>query len=257
MARRRIKTRYPRNIENSYLSVLNGLIRKWKKEADKLAKYYLYPCVKGGQQILKTDAEDPMDDVINRLNAMSFGLQDLQPDLLLNQATQQYVRALNTFSYKNVKAQTAIIGINPVENDKNLSNYLKGKAMENMKLVQNMKDDWRNKIASDLYREVTQGCSIKDITADILKRTNMAYSHAKIIANDQTGTIISDLNTYRNKQAGAGSYIWQTMEDDRVRPAHQDLDGKQFDYDDPNGGDDGQLPGQPINCRCVATPVFD
>ena len=126
-----------------------------------------------------------------------------------------------------------------------------------MKLVQNMKDDWRNKIASDLYREVTQGCSIKDITADILKRTNMAYNHAKIIANDQTGTIISDLNTYRNKQAGAGSYIWQTMEDDRVRTAHQDLDGKQFDYDDPNGGDDGQLPGQPINCRCVATPVFD
>ena len=75
----------------------------------------------------------------------------------------------------------------------------------------------------------------------------------KIIANAPT----IELNTYRNKQAGAGSYIWQTMEDDRVRPAHQDLDGKQFDYDDPNGGDDGQLPGQPINCRCVATPVFD
>ena len=98
------------------------MIRKWKKEADRLAKRYVYPCVKGGQQILKTDAQDPMDDVINRLNAMSFGLQDLQPDYLLNQATQQYVRALNTFSYKNVKMQTAIIGLNPVENDKNLSN---------------------------------------------------------------------------------------------------------------------------------------
>ena len=257
MAQRLIKTRYPRNIENSYLVVLNSIIRKWKKEADRLAKRYIYPCVKGGQQILKTDAQDPMDDVVSRLNAMSFGLQNLQPDYLLNQATQQFVRALNTFSYNNVKMQTAIIGINPVENDKNLSNYLKGKVMENMQLVKNMEDDWRNKIVGDIYREVTQGCSIQDIAADIMKRTTMAYNHAKLIANDQTGTIISDLNTYRNKQAGAESYIWQTMEDDRVRPAHRKLDGKQFDYDDPNGGDDGQLPGQPINCRCVGTPVFD
>ena len=47
------------------------------------------------------------------------------------------------------------------------------------------------------------------------------------------------------------------MEDGRVRPKHQELDQKVFSYDDPDGGDNGQLPGEPINCRCVALPVID
>ncbi|MES5128901.1 hypothetical protein [Lactobacillus crispatus] len=45
------------------------------------------------------------------------------------------------------------------------------------------------------------------------------------------------------------------MEDDRYRPKHQVIGTRQT-YDDPTGGDDGQMPGEPINCRCVADPIF-
>ena len=72
----------------------------------------------------------------------------------------------------------------------------------------------------------------------------------------QTGTIISQLDAYRAKSAGAEKYLWRSMEDRRVRPKHRELDGETFRYGDPHGGDDGQLPGEPIRCRCIAEPIF-
>jgi len=38
-----------------------------------------------------------------------------------------------------------------------------------------------------------------------------------------------------------------------VRPRHQELDGKEFDYDNPPA--EG-LPGQPVGCRCFAESVI-
>ena len=63
------------------------------------------------------------------------------------------------------------------------------------------------------------------------------------------------------EDAGCGSYVWLTMRDSHVRPAHEDLDGEICSWDDPpltadvssNGEDDH--PGDDYNCRCVASPV--
>lgn len=85
----------------------------------------------------------------------------------------------------------------------------------------------------------------------------MTANHAKLIANDQTGSIVSQLDSYRAKRAGARKYIWRSMEDNRVRPKHRELDGTEQVYGNPDGGDDGQMPGEPIRCRCVALPVFN
>lgn len=259
MAKRRTpRTKYPRNIERSYLAMLRKLILSWRKAATRLAEKHVYQFVKGGNALLKTDAgNDPIDSVIAQLNIMSFELQNLQPRYLIDMSTGQYVRALNSFSFNNVKMQTAVVGIDPITNNKAISDYVKGKIAENTSLIKSMQSDYANKLQDDIYRSITKGGGITDIANCISKRTNMAYNHARTIANDQTGSIISELDSYRSQKAGANSYIWRTMEDDRVRPEHEELDGKEFDYDDPTGGDDGDLPGEPINCRCVAEPVFD
>jgi SPP1 gp7 family putative phage head morphogenesis protein len=57
----------------------------------------------------------------------------------------------------------------------------------------------------------------------------------------------------RVKLAGVTEYIWSTTKDNRVRKEHQAREGKTFSYDNPPS--DGN-PGEPIRCRCVASPVF-
>lgn len=53
-------------------------------------------------------------------------------------------------------------------------------------------------------------------------------------------------------------YVWRTQQDDKVRDLHNELEGKQFSFDDPpisgTSGFRGN-PGEPANCRCYAEPV--
>lgn len=115
-----------------------------------------------------------------------------------------------------------------------------------------MKQSYQDSLRQDIYNSITSGGGVTSISKALMKRTQMTYSHAQLIANDQTGSIVSQLNFYRASHTGATKYIWHSMEDRRVRPKHRALDGKTFDIDDPNGGDDGQKPGEPIRCRCYA-----
>jgi SPP1 gp7 family putative phage head morphogenesis protein len=61
----------------------------------------------------------------------------------------------------------------------------------------------------------------------------------------------------RHKAAGFTKYQWTTSGDERVREEHVDLDGNIYRYDEPTDEQDGLQPGQPINCRCLAEPIFD
>ena len=119
-----------------------------------------------------------------------------------------------------------------------------------------MKNRYAGSITGVISRAISNGDGTGAITKEIVKQTGMSVRHAALVANDQTGSALARFNESRHKAAGAKDYVWQSMEDNRVRPKHQELDGTRQSYDDPNGGDDGQTPGEPINCRCVADPVF-
>lgn len=98
----------------------------------------------------------------------------------------------------------------------------------------------------------------------------VTYKRARLIARDQTSKMTGNLNRVRQQAIGVEEYVWHTVHDERVAgnpkagkaPSpqsrthgnHYDRDGKTFRWDDPPP--DGH-PGQPINCRCWASPVID
>lgn len=91
---------------------------------------------------------------------------------------------------------------------------------------------------------------------------------AELIARDQTSKLTGALNQVRQQDNGIEEYIWRTAGDrrvvgdpaglypkgNRVHGDHFHRDGKRFKWSEPPG--DGH-PGQAINCRCVAIPVFN
>lgn len=256
-----VPTKYPITHERWYQKELSKLVSDWSRQAKSAVDLYLKDYVTGAQ--LKaddaTDNQDWGEKFRQQIDLMAFTLTQsnvLENNQITSIATR-FVNAVDSFSYSNVKAQTAIVGINPIEHNTYLKNLVKTNIGYNVSLIQSMKTSYFNSLKRDIYRSVTKGGGIASITNAITKRTGMTRRHAELIANDQTGSIISQLDSYRAKSAGAKRYKWQSMEDQRVRPLHAKLDGKEFDYDDPNGGDHGQLPGEPIRCRCLAYPIFE
>lgn len=110
-----------------------------------------------------------------------------------------------------------------------------------------------------------------------------ALNKAKFIARNATSTVIGEYDKRQSAEAGIEIYMWQTAEDERVRPTHKSLNQKVFAWNPstkapteiqygkssyvkgrviPQASDPAYnngaptYPGQPWNCRCVAVNLI-
>jgi uncharacterized protein with gpF-like domain len=101
---------------------------------------------------------------------------------------------------------------------------------------------------------------------------DITRKRARLIARDQTSKVHTAVTRERAKSCGITEFVWKTAGDERVvgtpgglwpkgnkvHGNHYARHGVTFAYTDeftdklPDG-----LPGYPINCRCVASPVID
>lgn len=250
----RVRNRYPRTLENWYARRLKKLVRQWNQQASFYLQKYVNPNISGGISLVNDDSD--IDQIIRGLELMTAMMKNNVNDHEFEILAQKYVNALNNYSYNSILSKTKIRGIDPISDNKTLKAMVQLNIKNNVSLIDKMYSTYYNSIQTDVYNSITKGTSIGEMSKVLAKRMNITLSHAELISNDQTGTIISQFDSYRAKHAGAERYIWHSMEDNRVRPKHRELDGKTFKYDDPNGGDSGQLPGEPIRCRCFAEPIF-
>lgn len=249
------KTRYSWTLETYYARRLRQLISNWKQIASDHINRMINPLVTGGSLMLADD--DHADDIAATIAIMLVAINGSESDIYLASLATSFVNSVNTFSYHNVQAQANHVGLKAIESNSTIDDYTKMKIKENVALIKSMKQEFVDRIEKTIYESINSGGGVGQIAKFLTKTTQMANNHAALIANDQTGSILGQLDTYRQQKAGAYGYIWQSMEDARVRPIHQALDQTFQKYNDPDGGDDGQMPGEPIRCRCVALPTFD
>lgn len=253
-------TRYPRKIEDWYAKQIKAWVKAWQKIASHYIDDYLARYVHGGNSFLQDDDDDDKswaDAFDTFIKAMSAAILSATSEHEIKTVVDKFVKAVDNFSYVNVKMQAGAVGLNPIQSDAELDSYVKIKLVENTHLVLNLRDEFADKLQTDIYNAITKGGGAGAVRDVLVKRAGMTLKRADLIANDQCGTIIGQVNAYRQKKAGASRYIWQSQEDERVRPKHQVLDRTVQKYDNPDGGDDGEMPGEPIRCRCVADPIFD
>lgn len=249
------KTRYSWTLETYYARRLRQLISNWKQIASDHINRMINPLVTGGSLMLADD--DHADDIAAAIAIMLVAINGSESDIYLASLATSFVNSANTFSYHNVQAQANHVGLKAIESNSTIDDYTKMKIKENVALIKSMKQEFVDRLEKTIYESINSGGGVGQIAKFLTKTTQMANNHAALIANDQTGSILGQLDTYRQQKAGAYGYIWQSMEDARVRPTHQALDQTFQKYNDPDGGDDGQMPGEPIRCRCVALPTFD
>jgi SPP1 gp7 family putative phage head morphogenesis protein len=158
----------------------------------------------------------------------------------------------------NGRKAATLIGIRP--SSAGLSDLLSDARAANIDLITAAGDIYLDQVADVLTDPENFALPVEQLAELLEERGNVSRSRAELIGVDQTLKTAAGLMQARHEAAGITSYIWSTSKDERVRPMHADLEGQQFDYDDPpetNKDGDTNNPGGDYRCRCVAIPLLE
>lgn len=137
---------------------------------------------------------------------------------------------------------------------------------ENVKLITGIGPTLAADIERIILSGLTAGQLHETLALAIKSRMQVAINRAELIAVDQLGKIVGQVNAARQQDLGVTHFYWRSAEDERVRgnpnglyptavPSHFDRNGKRYAYADPPKGKKGEreLPGVPIRCFPGAT----
>lgn len=172
----------------------------------------------------------------------------------LDQLARQFADRTGKFQKDQLMRQArAALGVDIFIGDRKLRASVDAFAAENVALIRTLGESTFADIEMMSTRALTTGVRHEDLAKQIQAKFGNSANRAKLIARDQIGKLYGQVNADRQKELGLTSFVWRTVGDERVRDEHAALEGKTFKYDDPP---DGELPGEPINCRCSAEPDF-
>ena len=80
-------------------------------------------------------------------------------------------------------------------------------------------------------------------------------SDVSVVARTETAKMRAVMQLKKFKEAGLEKVKYQTQEDSKVRPSHQDLNGEVFEIDYLLANDEARIPRDP-NCRCRYQPYM-
>ena len=99
--------------------------------------------------------------------------------------------------------------------------------------------------SSVLYKKILETEVITEARAALIARTELARANAVF-------------TRARANAVGLTHYIWRTVGDERVRDAHQQMEGQICEFARPPAveGEGNHHAGEYFNCRCFAEPIF-
>lgn len=178
--------------------------------------------------------------------------------------TRGFIRGLDRFARSNVKRSleelSGGLSIDVPKLPGDLQEKITAAINENVSLIRNIGDEYRFKVEGIVNRSIQgEGQTIKE---QLIELGDMTERRAHGIAEDQTRKVASSMNVERLKAVKVKRFRWRhSGGSSKPRELHLELDGQEFDIDDPpiideKTGERG-FPGQLIHCRCVMIPVHD
>ena len=182
-------------------------------------------------------------------------LADLWKPAQLEAAARKFAERADDWNKKELGKQvSAAMGVKLQDIERPTVDRIPSFVRENVALIKTVPEralDRVNKLAQEAY---ATGMRPETMAERLQEIGDISENDAMRIARDQIGKLNAQVNQDRQQALGADSYVWRTVNDNRVRDEHSEREGQVFRWDDPP--EDGH-PGEPIQCRCWAEPVFD
>lgn len=269
---------YPANIEREYMRLMNIYTNRFEK----IIKKHLPKILSLSLNIMRVDGtQDELNyefaAIASEVTEWTNGVDTRFSLEMQLQKLAEMTKKMSVEQWKKICERT--LGINILED------YYKGEFYReaikewvntNINLIKTTQNQALNKMQEIITDGWQQGRLIRDIEKDIKKhytlvRTKMVNGieqeiditkrHARMIARDQIGKLNAEITRSQQKDAGVSEYIWSSVQDERVRDRHAELNGKRYKWGEPPIVDErtGRRaePGEDYQCRCVALPVFD
>lgn len=151
------------------------------------------------------------------------------------------------------KQVRAALGVDLSVLEPDVRGHLADFVQENVALIRSIPERYFADVEKLVTRGAAAGMRHEDLAKELRGRYDISARHAKLVARDQVGKLYGGLNQVRQKALGVEQYVWRTVNDNRVRPEHEEREGRSYTWKRPPA--DGH-PGQAINCRCYAEPDF-
>jgi len=153
------------------------------------------------------------------------------------------------------RAIRAVIGVAPsFVDDEQIGAILNSWKRQNGAFITRFTDDEVQDAQNIVSRGVRRGTSTKDLKDSLRRQFRISDNRAQRIARTEISQLNAQITKQREKELGIEQFIWRTAGDERVRDQHEEWNGRKFAWDDPP---DGVVPGEPVNCRCSASPAVD
>ncbi len=257
LKRPRRRARLPRQvppvaIEREYSKALRGVMDRVRDTFDHL-KNELPRLLASAQSDHRMDAGEGrrVRNLIDEARRKIAGI--VTPEI--EPLARKFAQRTSTYQRTQLNKQTkAALGADVFIADRRLFSLTEAFVDSNVGLIKKLSDDVAGRVETLVLRSVQDAKPWDEVSKELQAQFDFSESRANLIARDQIGKFYGQTNAARQRELGVSHFIWRTSGDERVRDEHEALDGQEFSYDDPPS--EG-LPGEPIQCRCSAEPVFD
>ena len=259
VGRRLRPIRASRQAELWYLNRLTDVIQEMRARAKAILREYL-PASRG------MDA-DPWDRALRELAAdTTFNSLKKQASSLAKFATRKSQQWTDARLAKEVNRAIGVDIRAALHTQGAIATKMQEFVKWNTDLISTLPDRFKADLGDKLSASWAAGErteTMEGFIDDIIEKVgDTCEANAALIARDQTAKMNSAFNQVRQVELGIRRYEWSTSLDERVREDHAALNNQVFRWDEPGpckGAIDGEPchPGEDIQCRCVAIPVFD
>ncbi len=266
---------YPRNVERRYEVIVGNLVAGFQQDLHKEVVEVLpmleaiFRSEMGATRRLDSDRARVRLDIGDAFDLLEAALARVMVNF--GRAVTTRRRDIQDVGQEVNKdsAQSAgkRLGVDLVTSDPQVDRAVEVWTKDNSKKITAIGQQQADRISSIVLNGYRQGIAPSALRSAVLdtfrpadardtdKATGMSFEdRAKFIARNEVSTLTGQVNQLRQTRMGLDKYIWQTSEDERVRPSHAALNGKVMRWDSPPPFGH---PGMDFNCRCIALPYLD
>lgn len=242
--RKTLRTLYPHGAEIEYYRALKNAIDVWFRDS--------FTAIKTARLDADSYHADGLFDAVFDAARNNWANVAAALTQVARRVASQVERTVNRSINRQIEQQDLSLNLNRgflpfAEIQGQVDDFVR----QNAALIKDIGEKAARDIERQVIDAVAKGTSTKQLAKLIKEQQELTTNRAKLIARDQIGKLNGQINKTRQQAAGFDRYQWQTMQDKRVRPEHRELNGTIRKWGE------GLEPGDAIQCRCSAIPVWD
>ena len=257
--------RIPAGVADRYAAELERLVRRMSAEYQRELRHaFEHPDAEEHMELVRAaDANIASQTrmITNKLARKFQAMFDRKARDLADRMVKQVDKASKTSLHTSLKDVSGGLSLKTSSLSAVAVTTLKASVTENVALIKSIPQQYASKVQQAVMRSITTGGGLEYLAPELEKIGGITERRAKNIAHDQTSKAYSALNRDRMKSLGIRQFEWlHSGGGQHPRRLHEEMSGRVYSFDDPpiideRTGERG-VPGQAINCKCVAVPVI-